>query len=350
MGKKIQRQINTWVAEEHDVRLFMHTTDYEPAVDLLPGEIFFYKGSGRLNQELNRISAARRLLVALEKFRPDIIYLRYGIYVYPLHQLFNIAPVVEDVTTNDLLQHQDLGRFFDFYNRLTRGLLLRHVEGLVSISHELAISPAFSVFHKPTAVIANGIDLDAYQPLPAPANSVPRLVFIGTPTAGFEAHGIDKLVRLAGHCADLQIDVIGYDGFRGQSILPTNITFHGYLREEHYRQLLAAADVALSSLGFHRIGLQEASPLKSREYLAYGLPMVVPYRDTDLDDLDLDVFLKIPNREDNVDSHAQSIRDFAYRMRGRRVDRAIIAPRIDVRLKEQQRLQFFEQVLSNAGK
>jgi hypothetical protein len=78
--------------------------------------------------------------------------------------------------------------------------------------------------------------------------------------------------------------------------------------------------------------------------------MVVPYRDTDLDDLDLDVFLKIPNREDNVDSHAQSIRDFAYRMRGRRVDRAIIAPRIDVRLKEQQRLQFFEQVLSNAGK
>ena len=45
------------------------------------------------------------------------------------------------------------------------------------------------------------------------------------------------------------------------------------------------------------------------------------------DDLEYDWLLKIPNREDNVLTHAEAIRDFAYRMRGRRVDRAVVAGR-----------------------
>jgi hypothetical protein len=157
------------------------------------------------------------------------------------------------------------------------------------------------------------------------------------------------MVVLAEQCPDLHIDVIGYDAMPGKQSVPENLQFRGYMSEARYKVLLGQADVALSSLAFHRVGLMEASPLKSREYLAYGLPMVVPYIDSDLDDLDCDFLLKIPNGEDNVATHIQEIRDFAYRMRGRRVDRAMIANRIDTRLKENKRLQFFEQILNGTA-
>ena len=143
---------------------------------------------------------------------------------------------------------------------------------------------------------------------------------------------------------DIQIDVIGYDRLPRYQSLPTNITFHGYMSSNHYQILLANSDVAVSSLAFHRVGMQEQSPLKSREYLAYGLPMVVPYIDTDLNDLKCDFLLNIPNREDNIQTHAEVIRDFAYRMRGRRVDRQMIMP-IDQTRKETERLRFFEEII-----
>ena len=346
VGKKIQRQLQAWRSEGHEAALFMHTLSHEPVEELLAAQIFAYAGPAKPALELSRMQAARRLVQAVRAYRPDLIYLRYGMYVYPLQQLSAIAPVVEDVTTNDLIQYTELGQPYETYNRLTRGLLLGRARGLVAISQELAASPIFTRYHKPTAVIANGIDLENYTPLPAPANARPRLVYMGTPTAGFAAHGIDKLVTLAERCPDLGIDVIGYDGPPGGGAFPANMVFHGYLPPESYRLLLAGADVAVSSLAFHRVGLEEASPLKSREYLAYGLPMVVPYKDTDLDDLECDFFLKIPNREDNVRTNAEAIREFAYRMRGRRAERSVFGARVDVASKETRRLEFFHQVLA----
>ena len=344
VGKKILRQISAWTAAGHEVQLFMHSVHRETDSPLIPGEVFYYPEIGGVKGEWGRITAARRLLDAVKLYRPDVIYLRYGMYIYPIHRLIGIAPVVEDVTTNDIIQHKELGVTYALYNRMTRGFLLRHVKGLVTISKELAYSPVFSHYGKPTIVIANGIDLENFQPLPAPANTIPRLVFMGNPTAGFAAHGIDKLIKLAELCPDIQIDVIGYDRLPRYQSLPTNITFHGYMSSNHYQILLANSDVAVSSLAFHRVGMQEQSPLKSREYLAYGLPMVVPYIDTDLNDLKCDFLLNIPNREDNIQTHAEVIRDFAYRMRGRRVDRQMIMP-IDQTRKETERLRFFEEII-----
>jgi hypothetical protein len=61
--------------------------------------------------------------------------------------------------------------------------------------------------------------------------------------------------------------------------------------------------------------------------------------------LDCDFLLKIPNKEDNIQTHGQAIRDFAYRMRGRRAERKMIAT-IDQVAKEAERIRFFEEILS----
>jgi hypothetical protein len=93
-------------------------------------------------------------------------------------------------------------------------------------------------------------------------------------------------------------------------------------------------------------GRGEASALKSRECLALGLPLVLAYKDTDLHGLQANFLLRIPNKEDNIQTHAQAIRDFAHCMRGRRVERDLISS-IDQAAKERERVQFFEEIIAS---
>lgn len=343
VGRKIQAQISAWKKMGHEARLFMHTSLYEPQSELIEADCFFYSVSGKIKTEFNRMGVAGQMIAAVRKFQPDIIFLRYGIYVFPAHRLMDIAPVVEEINTNDLAQHEQLGLVYNLYNRLTRGIFLRRVHGLVAVSRELAVSPAFAAFKKSTVVIANGIDLDSIQPLPAPNNETPHLFFIATP--GYSWHGVDKLVALARLCPDLTVNVVGYDHIDECEPLPENIHLHGYLHPEAYLNLLGSSDVAVSTLALYRKDMQEASSLKTRECLAYGLPTVIAYTDTDLDQAPADFLLKIPNKEDNIQTHAQLISDFAYRMRGRRADRDFLKKHIDADQKEAIRLSFFEKLL-----
>lgn len=344
VGKKIVRQISAWTAAGNEVQLFMHSMSCEMDAPLIPGEYFFYpEGGGRLKGEWERILAARRLLNAVRLYQPDVIYLRYGMYVYPIHRLALIAPLVEEITTNDLIQHEGLGRIFSLYNRFTRRIILRRTSGLVCLSNELAGSSFNAIFQKPTRVIGDGIDMENIQPLSAPNNFQPQLAFIGSPGSLWQ--GVDKLPFLAQTYTDLGIHVIGYDHIDGFYSLPDNIKLYGYLKTEEYKKVLAGMDCAIGSLGLHRIKLNESSPLKTRECLALGLPMVLPYKDTDLDDLDCDFLLKIPNQEDNIRIYAKAIHDFAYQMRGRRVDRKKIV-NLDQTDKELERVAFFKELLN----
>src|SRR5512142_2987249 len=109
VGKKIQSQIAAWNRAGHEARLFMHTSQYEPQSELIEGDHFFYKPSGKVETEINRIAAVQHMLEGIRRFHPDVIYLRYSIYVYPAHRLMRIAPVVEEINTNDLTQHEGLG-------------------------------------------------------------------------------------------------------------------------------------------------------------------------------------------------------------------------------------------------
>jgi len=347
VGKKIQGQIAMWRGMGHEARLFMHASKDGPDSGLIEADFFQYEVHGKLQTEINRSRAANKMVNVVEEYKPDIIYLRYGIYVYPAHRLMKIAPVVEEINTNDLTQHEGLGGIYSLYNQLTRGIFLRLVLGLVTVSRELEVSSAFASYRKPTRTIANGIDIGSFKHLPAPANEFPRLVFIGSP--GYAWHGVDKLVDFARRFPDLQLDIVGYDQLPEFEPPPDNLTMHGYLSAEKYQRVLAGADVAISSLALHRIQLEEASPLKSRECLALGLPLVVAYADTDLDDADFGFLLKIPNKEDNIQTHGDSIREFAYRMRGKRADRAVLEQRIGSTLKEVTRLKFFNDILQQAG-
>lgn len=343
VGKKIHRQISSWQAAGHEVKLFMHAARAGDTAQPLPGEIIYYSESNKLVSEWDRILAVYSLIKTVRLFKPDIIYLRYGMYVYPTHQLANIAPLVEEITTNDVVQHKGLGLIYGVYNRLTRGILIQATSGLVCLSNELANASYNVVFQKPTRVIGDGIDLNNVQPLPAPHNAQPQIAFMGSPGSPWQ--GVEKLIFLAKAFPEMGIHVIGYDQIDGIFQLPENVKLYGYLNAEEYKKVLAGMDCAVGSLALHRIQLNESSPLKTRECLALGLPMILAYNDTDLNGVKCDFLLKIPNKEDNIKAHAQVIYDFACQMRGRRVTRSQIL-HLDQAVKEAERIAFFKELLN----
>lgn len=341
VGRKIRSQISFWRERGHEVSLFSLT----PEADSFSEEhqFVFNTKTNLLKREISRASFLMQMIAAVREYKPDVIYMRYGLYSYPLHRLFRVSPVVVEINTNDIVEYATRGIFFYWANRLTRSFTLKSAAGIVSPTQEL--THFLPRGHRARViVIANGADLSAITPLPAPQNNQPVVTLVGSP--GMNWHGVDKLLRFAELTPDVVVNIVGYSRNDLQTPVPSNVRLFGFLGHDGVREVLAHTDVALGTLALHRKQMQEASALKVRESLMYGIPVVIAYRDTDLHDVHLDTILRIPNTEENVNEHAEQIRQFAYRMMGRRVDIHLVAPYLDQRKKEDMRLAFFEQIKS----
>ena len=206
----------------------------------------------------------------------------------------------------------------------------------------MSIRPHFARFGKPSRVISNSIDLTQYAPTIAPKNPDPRLVFLAERLdRGW--NGIDKLMRLAGSFPQWRFDVIGHSYDELEASHPPNVLLHGLMQRSEYEPILTSADVAIGTLALHRINVYEISPLKVREYLAYGIPTIIGYEDTDFPEKK-DFLLEIPNTPDSVTTHATEIEQFVTASVGKRVPREQIG-HLDVKVKESQRLSFFNDIL-----
>lgn len=96
--------------------------------------------------------------------------------------------------------------------------------------------------------------------------------------------------------------------------------------------------------------MAEGSPLKSRQYLAYGLPVILGHTDPDLHEGEY--ILQLENCEDNVEKDIARIRSFVYSMTNANPIEVqeTFRPRLDARLKEGRRLAFFESLSAHQHK
>jgi glycosyltransferase involved in cell wall biosynthesis len=346
VGKKIVAQLSIWKQMGHDAHLFLHSPD---RIQLPDTTTFTYQPSDQvktniLAREINRYRALGTMIREIKSFKPDIIYLRYGMFSLPLPHLYQIAPVIVELNGDDVSEYRYRGLFFYLLNRTTRHRILGPAAGFVALSGEIADLQCNSGYHKPNLVLANGVDMHAYDPQPAPANEKPHLGMVFS--AMFPWHGLDKLIWLARKYPQVCIELAGY-GLDVEGGLPPNVIYHGFLEPERLHQMMARLDVSVGTLALHRKNMQEASPLKVREALACGIPCLLAYKDTDLTSLEADFILNIPNTEENVEANAEEIVAFAMRMQGKRVNIQAVAPRIDQHAKEEQRLKFMLNVLQS---
>jgi hypothetical protein len=135
----------------------MHLHTIKNPQDLLPAKYFFYS---RFKfpllipaREISRSVALYKLIRTLLEDKPDLIYLRWGMYAFPLQLLSQNIPVIIEINTNDLHQHQLLGHILSTYNKYTRSTTLSMAKGLVFTTNELAKDSDFLSFSSKRIVI-----------------------------------------------------------------------------------------------------------------------------------------------------------------------------------------------------
>lgn len=330
--KKIAAQARAWIQAGNDVRYFSlaPTTGVWAGIAPLEAEIVARGSAGR--RSLRSLQLVRRI----RTWHPDLIYFRYGYHSAGLPALFRAIPTVAELNSDDLTEYPlTFGPAKMLYHRLTRRSVLAAAAAFVPVTHELR--ERFAAFNKPAEVIGNGIALDTFGESPVPPAGGPvRMVFIGSRDTPW--HGMERVAELGILFPDATVDVIGGDPVPA----PANVRFHGELPRTRYEPLLQAATAAIGTMGLFLKHMDEACPLKVREYLALGLPVIGGYRDTDVPD-GADYFLQLPNDRAPLAPHRDRIAQWLARWQGRRVPRAAVA-HLDTDVKERQRLAFLERI------
>lgn len=337
VGKKMQFHVDCWRNAGHEV---MHFVLNSPTERSARNGVEYFLGNGSGKPMVKAVMATFSLREALNRFQPDVVYMRQMIWFPGLLRALSGFRVVQEVNS-DLGEELKLlrgfsGRVKQLLYAFTGNALDVVTRGVVYVTDELARR-----LPSPRAkgvVISNGYVFSTRElAVGGCMNERPGLIFVGSP--GQDWHGVDKVEAMAEALPEFDFHLV-VPGLMKSG--PRNLIYHGEVVGENLSKLYAKMDVAIGSLALHRKNMDEACPLKCREYSAYGLPIIAGYRDTDLSGASF--YLELPNTEDNVRESIQQIRGFVLDWIGRPFPYAEAVDRLDAVKKEDKRLQFFDEV------
>lgn len=112
--------------------------------------------------------------------------------------------------------------------------------------------------------------------------------FIFVYSEGHIWQGLDKVVEIIKGLDNACLYVVGRKDRLGQmgifpeKLPPGKFFFLGNRNSNELKYLYKNCDFAFGSFAWERLNMQEAVPLKVREYLYYGLPVIIGYNDPQL--------------------------------------------------------------------
>jgi len=337
--QKIKQQASQWRQKGHIVYFVSPKTMsiYDADQNILFQEKPLSVKFGRVGTAINLLYNSYYAYKLFEKIEVDLIYMRYRLYMPFINKIFKSHKVVMEINSDDTLEYKLHSQLTHIYNHMTRSLFLRNMDAFVSVSYEL--KKKFKYLNKSIEVIANGIDVNEYHFATRESNEVPILVFIGTPNQSW--HGLDKIKTMVKYFREYQFYIIGTEGEDSQ-----NIHYFGYLSKEEATKIINQCDIGIGTLSLYLKGLTEASPLKTRQYLACGLPLIYAYNDTDVPG-DVEFGLRLENDENNMDY--QKIKKFIQKVFNNKnislEARKFSEENLGYDKKEEVRLKFFRRVL-----
>lgn len=167
------------------------------------------------------------------------------------------------------------------------------------------------VFGIETLRIDNGIDLDEVKP--AVHKNTDGMIHIISVSSMARFHGIDRFIQGLNANAEtvkqhkVVTDLVG-DGSECLRLkelvredLKDYVIFHGPKFGDDLEKLYNIADIGLSTLAWHRLGITSASVLKTREYLAKGIPFILGYIEEGIPCSELDYVLQVSANDDPID-------------------------------------------------
>lgn len=334
--KKVANQIAEWEIEGHEVNVYCFLPE---------------RGSSILKSQQYPIQSFIESRLVLNKTfirdvnsqEPDLVYFRYDTWNRNLTTITRGKIAISELNTLDLKEFKTLLKIegtiksmLRYYTYLLgRNLVFKQLDGLVGVTNEIVEDPMYAKFRIPSKVVPNSIDLDKYSPVKSdtPAERI-GLFFIGTP--GQPWHGVDIIVEWARNLKEFDFHVVGIDDEDTD-----NLFYHGYLDRNVYLEILKKSQICIGSLALWRNEMYEACPLKVREYLAYGFPAILGYRDTSFLDQEYDFILSL-SKDELFDY--DRIRNFIKKNVSRIVDNSELDG-ISSSKVENARLHFFNQIV-----
>ena len=274
-------------------------------------------------RHFRRAVARRAIQLATDK---DVLLFRYPPNDLNVRLLRRRLPTTRLVSVHHTLEPRELltlgglvGRARSVADHLLAGRLMSGWDGVVVVTPEIGSFeaerlgvPSGLVFlypngitlgEKPTGASVSGISGDT-------RSTKPELVF--TASSFLPWQGLDRLILEASNCRqDFRLHLVGAlsDEQQRMARRDDRVVMHGTLSRRAIDELLARAWIGIAGLAFDRTGMREACPLKVREYLAAGVPVVSGYQDVFPDDFpfyrqtgaDLDAILEAAREWRDID-------------------------------------------------
>jgi hypothetical protein len=125
-------------------------------------------------------------------------------------------------------------------------------------------------------------------------------------------HGYERLMRSLGGAKlskRVRLLLVGMDrpaNFSWPADAQCAIDWLGRKSKRDISEILKTCHVAVGTLALYKKSMKEASPLKVRECLLMGLPMILGYHDTDItpDNRFLPYIFQVPNDNSEIDMQA----------------------------------------------
>lgn len=173
--------------------------------------------------------------------------------------------------------------------KIGRNFLYKYIDKVVTFSKDKKI------FNIDCINISNGVDLGSLN-VKNPKRNVENKIVFTSVSAIEDWHGIDRFIQAMevyyqnNNVVDIEFNVVGSLDKAEPLIrqvkeknLTDKVIFHGFKTSDELDLIYDNTDVAIGSLGIHRIGLREVQPLKNREYTAKGIPFVISFNDIDFE-------------------------------------------------------------------
>jgi glycosyltransferase involved in cell wall biosynthesis len=243
----------------------------------------------------------------IDLINPDFIILRdigYFPLIYTILRMSKskIYVDVQSVLFNEL----EVMRKNGFIEHILKRRYFRNIQGLLTITDEIA---QFEMNFNPqlkTCSTGNGYS-GSVTTLFKKCERYINLLFTGSPKMPW--HNIERLLKSydtyiasTGDKDTFKVHIVGMNQYDIEyQTKNENVIFYGYISNfEELSRIYQKADIGVGTLGLYKNNMKEAAPLKVREYLSFGLPVIIGYTDVDLSN-DLPFVMQVENSDDLID-------------------------------------------------
>ena len=326
---KVQTQINSLIKSGANCRGVFFSTEvitiekWDENIDFYPVERCNWKYFKHLGQRLY-LSRAIRSYIKREYSKTNYFYIRYvgGSYnMYRISLKFGDKIVSEhqskEVEEIESFKHlhpfglrpSKLFSWFQYYafplmnEKIWGDSYIRNINLVVSVTKEI-LEYQKNKGAKNSIVVANGINVNDYKLRNQPDFELPlKILFLKGTSTDAPWNGLERIINsIDKYIGKKNIELIICGHYiQGEIPIKSYIKHLGYLNKEQVDKLMDEVHIGFSTMALYKQGLQEASSLKTREYISRGLPFIYAYNDTDLNKDSEEFTFKFQNDESLID-------------------------------------------------